>query len=134
MKTPCPMPVLVMAALSIASCGGGGSSPTAPSSTPQLVVIQVKENSYEPKSVTIQPGDTVRWEMCGSDPTHTVTDAGGAFDSGTAFTAVGRTFERRFETRGLTYNYSCQAHGECCNMKGSIRVGDSAPTPDAGYE
>ena len=121
--------------LLLVSCGGGGGydSPTAPRG-PSVVTIQVKENTYEPRSVTIQPGDTVRWVMAGSDPSHTVTARNGEFDSGTVFTGNGAAFERTFGTAGLTYEYSCKEHSDCCNMKGSIRVGDSAPRPSNDYE
>lgn len=120
--------------LLLISCGGGGgSSPTEPR-VPNVVTIQVKENTYEPRSVTIEPGDTVRWVMAGSDPTHTVTARDGAFDSGTVFTGAGAAFERRFNAAGVTYEYSCKEHSDCCNMKGSIRVGAAAPPPGNDYD
>lgn len=125
------------ASLAASSCGGGGGngsggSPTEP--RPQQVhVVQVKDNSYEPKSLTIEPGNTVRWVFSGTDRTHTVTALNGAFDSGTTFTASGATYERRFDTVG-TWDYSCQAHKQCCLMQGSVRVGSSAPPPTPGYE
>jgi plastocyanin len=117
--------------------GGGGSSPTAPPppSGPKAVVITVSDDMYSPKSVTINPGDTVQWVLApGSLTTHTATDSGGAFDSGFIFTSAGVTFTQKFDQTGVTYNYSCKTHGACCNMKGSILVGDKAPKPNAGYE
>lgn len=125
-------------ALATFSCGGGGGnggggSPTEPPRPQQTHVIQVRDNSYEPKSITIEPGDTVRWVFSGTDRTHTVTALNGTFDSGTIFTAPGVTFERRFDTVG-TWDYSCQAHKQCCLMQGSIRVGSNAPPPTPGYE
>ena len=130
---------LTMAAsLAVYSCGGGGSngggSPTDPPPRPaQTIIVQVKDNSYEPKSITIEPGDTVRWVLSGNDHTHTVTAVNGAFDSGTAFPASGATFERRFDARG-TFDYSCKAHKQCCLMQGSVRVGTNSPPPGPGYE
>lgn len=122
------------------SCGGGGGNgggggPTAPPAPRlgQTHVVQVSDFSYSPKSITIEPGDTVRWVLNGSDRTHTVTASNGAFDSGAVFTASGATFERRFDTAG-TWNYSCTAHRQCCQMQGSVRVGGSSPPPDPGYE
>lgn len=132
--------VLAAAALAapvVIACGGGGggSSPTEPPPAgPKTVTVQVTENTYQPRSVTIEPGDTVRWVMAGSDPTHTVTALDGAFDSGTTFTSPGATFERRFDQNNATFNYSCQAHADCCDMKGSVRVGSNAPRPSPGYE
>jgi len=127
----------LVAALAASSCGGGGGnggggSPTEPRPA-QVVVVQVKDNSYEPKSITIEPGDTVRWVFSGTDRTHTVTAVNSAFDSGAVFTSSGATFERRFDTIG-TWDYSCKAHKQCCLMQGSVRVGSSAPPPSPGYE
>jgi len=114
--------------------GGGGSSPTSPTSGPKTVVVTVSDDMYSPKSVTINPGDTVMWVLApGSLTTHTATDTGGAFDSGFIFTSAGVTFTQKFNQAGLTYNYSCKTHGACCGMKGSILVGDAAPPPQTGY-
>jgi plastocyanin len=131
------MPVL-LGALTAASCGGGGggSSPTAPpppAVTGQVHVVQVKDDQYEPKSLTIEPGDTVRWVLSGSNTTHSVTSRDGSFDSGFVFTAAGATYERRFDNRG-TVEYSCRSHSLCCLMRGSIKVGTSSPPPDPTYE
>ena len=118
----------------ILSCGGG-SSPSEPrGSGAKTVTVVVKDNSYEPRTVTLNPGDTVRWVMQGSAPDHTATALNGAFDSGTALAAPGGVFERRFSEANQTFDYSCKAHKDCCDMKGSIRVGDSAPAPTPGYE
>jgi len=134
--------VLALAAsLAVYSCGGGGGgnggggSPTEPPPPRQAQThtVTVKENSYEPKSITIEPGDTVRWVFSGIDPNHTVTAVNGAFDSGAIFTANGATFERRFDNSG-TFDYSCKAHKQCCLMQGSIRVGNNSPPPGPGYE
>jgi plastocyanin len=125
-----------LGSLVLLSCGGGGgsSSPTEPQPQPQpqVVTIEVRDNTYSPKSVTIRPGDTVRWVLRGSDLTHTVTALDGAF-SGT-FPQAGMVFERRFDNADRTFDYRCQAHADCCQMQGSVRVGTSAPPPRPGYE
>jgi plastocyanin len=118
------------------ACGGGGgySSPTSPSG-PKTVVVTVSDDMYTPKSVTINPGDTVQWVLApGSLTTHTVTDTGGAFDSGFIFTTAGVTFSQKLSQANVTYNYSCKTHGACCGMKGSVLVGDAAPPPNTGYQ
>ena len=130
--------MILAASLAVYSCGGGGGGgggPTAPPAPrqPQVHVVQVRDFSYEPRSITIEPGDTVRWVLSGSDHTHTVTARNGDFNSGVVFTASGVTFERRFDERG-TWDYSCQAHRDCCQMQGSIRVGENSPPPSPGYE
>jgi len=127
------------ASLAVNSCGGGGGggygggSPTEPPRPAQVITVQVKDFSYEPKSITIEPGDTVRWVLSGSDHTHTVTALNGAFDSGAVFTGSGAMFERRFDTVG-TFDYSCKSHKLCCQMQGSVRVGSNSPPPSPGYE
>ena len=124
-----------LAANSCGGGGGGGGGPTAPPppSTPQTHIIQVRDFGYEPRSITIEPGDTVRWVLSGNDRTHTVTAVNGAFNSGVVFTASGAVFERRFDERG-TWDYSCTSHKQCCQMQGSVRVGSNSPPPGAGYE
>lgn len=117
--------------------GGGGGTPTdpPPPAPPQAVTIDLTEFAYSPRSVNIEPGQTVRWVLRGSDRTHTVTEIGGAFDSGFAFNAPGATFQRTFgeADRNKTFNYRCATHSDCCDMKGSIRVGQGAPAPNPGY-
>jgi plastocyanin len=124
------------AAVLAVACGGGGgySSPTEPpASGPKTVTIEVRDFSYEPRQVTINPGDTVRWVYRGADPTHTVTEINGTFASGASFNSNGAVYERTFTSTNATFNYSCDAHKDSYNMKGSIRVGDSAPSPNPGY-
>jgi plastocyanin len=134
---------LAIAAAALQACGGGGgygSSPTmpsSPSSPPQseVVTVDVVDNHYEPQSVTIQPGQTVRWVMRGQDRSHTVTARDGAFDSGFAFQRAGDVFEHTFgdTDNGMTFEYYCQSHQGCCRMQGSVRVGNDAPAPEPGY-
>jgi plastocyanin len=131
------MPAL-LGALAVTYCGGGGgSSPTAPAPPPtptgQVHIVQVQDDKYEPKSLTIEPGDTVRWVLSGSTTTHTVTGRDGSFDSGFVLTAAGATYERRFTANG-TVEYSCRSHSACCLMRGSIKVGSNSPPPDPTYE
>jgi plastocyanin len=124
--------------LIVQSCGGGGGGygggPTAPPppATGVVHVVQIHDNSYEPKSITIAPGDMVRWVFSGSTTTHTVTAKDGTFDSGFIFTSQGASYEHRFDNRGTT-NYSCKTHSDCCLMRGSVLVGSDAPPPEPGY-
>jgi plastocyanin len=135
-------PALWLLALSVllTSCGGGGGggggTPTQPpTANPQTVVIQVMDGQFSPKHVTINPGDTVRWVMAGTDYVHTATAVDGSFDSGAVFTAPGATYERRFDatTSGKTFEYFCKVHYSCCGMAGAIQVGAAAPPPKPGY-
>lgn len=113
--------------------GGGGGSPTMPA--PGSIVVEVRDFAFEPKSILVQPGDTVVWRLVGDDKTHTVTAKGGVFDSGFTFTHPGATFTRTFTEadRGRTYEYWCESHQVSNLMQGSVRVGSSAPQPGPGY-
>ncbi len=86
--------------------------------------VDVLDNSFQPKSITIQPGDTVRWTLRGSDPTHTTTAMAGNWDSGFAFNMAGAFFERTFPDSedGMTFEYFCATHRDCCAMQGSVRM------------
>jgi plastocyanin len=140
-----PAPLLFAATLAAvlvaAACGGGSSNPVSPPPPPpppppaNVVEVEVRDSLFEPKSITIQPGDTVRWIFRGSVSGHTVRAEDGSFDSGFAFSADGATYERTFgdELDGQTFEYRCISHFVCCQMQGSVRVGDSAPPPDPGY-
>ncbi|HVT58853.1 MAG TPA: plastocyanin/azurin family copper-binding protein [Thermoanaerobaculia bacterium] len=115
--------------------GGGGSSPTSPAPMAVVVTVTVKDFTYAPKDVVINPGDTVQWVLApGSMLVHTVTDANGAFDSG-FLNAPSASFSRTFDnsTSGLTFNYHCKTHFVSNGMAGSIRVGQAAPPPRPGY-
>jgi plastocyanin len=141
-RSLCVGSFVLLGALALAGCGGGGgggSTPTDPKppggGTGNTVhIVQIKDNSYEPKSLTIEPGDTVRWVMSGSAKNHTVTATDGSFDSGAVFTGANAVYERKFDQTGKTIEYSCTAHSACCLMRGSIRVGSNSPPPDPTYE
>lgn len=116
------------------SGGGGGSTPTAPPSV-NRVIISIVDNAFEPQSPVISPGDTVRWVLDGMNPSHTVTEMGGTWDSGFVFNAQGNFYERTFPTSeaGQTFQYFCITHQVSDAMQGSIRVGANAPDPPDGY-
>lgn len=132
--------LLALAGFALLRCGGGGggSSPTAPSPPPpggMTTVVEVQDDRFQPQSVTVQPGTTVRWVMRGTHPGHTVTEENGVFDSGFVFVSGGDAFEHTFtqSDAGRTFLYYCQSHQACCNMQGSVRVGAGAPQPPPGY-
>ena len=120
--------------------GGGGSSPTSSTSSSsasagQAVTVEIFDFEFRPKSLEIQPGQTVRWILRGNDRSHTTTEQNGLWSSGSVFTQDGATFERTFSAQdeGRTFLYYCTSHQGCCQMQGSIRVGSRAPPPDPDY-
>ncbi|MFN7943715.1 MAG: plastocyanin/azurin family copper-binding protein [Thermoanaerobaculia bacterium] len=129
---------LIVLAAGLVRCGGGGGyggSPTAPPPPTAGLVVEIHDNAFSPKTITIQPGDTVTWVLRGNLATHTVTESTGRFDSGRIFTTAGMTFTHTFTTadQGHTFLYYCQTHQGCCLMQGSVRVGNDAPDPGPGY-
>jgi plastocyanin/uncharacterized membrane protein len=95
--------------------GGGmmgvGAGPTAPAGTS----VRLAGSRFEPSTLTIAPGETVRWFNDDALP-HTVSATDGAWDSGNL--APGQGFEHRFDKSG-SYPYLCRYHP---GMAGTIRV------------
>lgn len=129
------------ATLIAGACNGGGRNPVAPPPPPppppaaNVVEVEVRDSLFEPKSVTIRPGDTVRWTFHGSVSGHSVRAENGSFNSGFVFDREGAVYQRTFgpELDGQTFEYRCVSHFVCCAMQGSVRVGDGAPPPQPGY-
>ncbi len=102
---------------------------TLPARAQQAVAVAVVDNAYDPATLQVTAGTTVRWSWTGAG-THSVTGEG--FDShpncgpqtpeqcGTN----GATFSRRFDQQG-TVAYGCRIHP---TMRGTIVV-QPAPSP-----
>ena len=97
------------------------------------VIVTVREFAFDPKSVQIQPGQTVVWQLEGSMTNHNVIALEGRFNG--ALPEQGATFRQTFTEadRDRTFEYRCSTHQACCAMQGSVRVGANAPAPDPGY-
>jgi plastocyanin len=85
------------------SSGGGGKT----------VDVSIQGFAFNPASVQISTGDTVRWTNMDSAD-HTVT--GSAFKSG--IIPKGQNFEFQFTKPGV-YNYVCSIHP---SMRGTVTV------------
>ncbi|MEX2246864.1 MAG: plastocyanin/azurin family copper-binding protein [Dehalococcoidia bacterium] len=79
------------------------------------VTVEVFDNDYEPRHLTINQGATVTWKFTGDLP-HTVTHDEDAFDSGTL--GRGDEYALTFEDPG-EYAYYCTLHHA---MQGTIVV------------
>src|SRR5436190_2243275 len=84
---------------------------------------------FSPSSVTIHPGDQVKWTW--DSPGHSTTSGSpgqpnGIWDSG--IHNQGATFTHTFNSAG-TFPYYCVPHGGCCNMVGTVTVVNASPTP-----
>ena len=84
---------------------------------------------FSPSSVTIHPGDQVRWTWGSSGHSTTSGSPGqpnGIWDSG--IRNQGATFTHTFNSAG-TFPYYCIPHGGCCGMVGTVMVVNASPTP-----
>jgi hypothetical protein len=85
------------------------------------VTVQVQNNLFSPRNLTIQVGDTVEW--VNNSGVHNVVANDGSFNSGDP--TFGWTFRRTFDRAGTVFYY-CQPHA-IFGMRGQIRV-VAAPT------
>lgn len=76
-------------------------------------------NRFDPSSVTISRGTTVRW-ITDTDTFHTITPSGHSEWQRQEMNTSGQTFEHTFDAVG-TFDYFCEPH-ESIGMTGSITV------------
>jgi plastocyanin len=122
--------ILIFNVLTIFSCGGDNSTSNNDSGS-SVVTIAIQDSFFDPKSITISPGTTVRWVLRGTMSDHSVTENSGAFDSGFRFRNSGDQFERTFSASddGKLFLYHCESHWISDEMQGSIRVGNAPDAP-----
>src|ERR1043166_8372651 len=85
---------------------------------------------FDPASITINPGDQVKWTWASSGHSTTSGSPGmpnNLWDSGVH--NEGATFTRTFNSAG-TFPYYCTPHGGCCGMVGTVTVVNASPTPN----
>ncbi|HKI85338.1 MAG TPA: Calx-beta domain-containing protein, partial [Thermoanaerobaculia bacterium] len=87
--------------------------------------VSVENNFFTPKTITIQPGDSVTWTNNGGG-FHNVKSEDGSFTSGAPSTSQW-TFTQSFSSAG-TYPYYCQVHGGPggVGMAGTVIVGSAS--------
>ena len=91
-------------------------------------VVQVTDFAFTPKDITIQAGDTVRWENAPGGAGHNVIAEDLSFASGAVTSSW--TYEHEF-TEGGSFPYYCQPH-RLDGMVGSVTVeGSVEPDPVA---
>ena len=103
---------VIAASLPLAACGGGGDDGTGDLSgainqqptqaaVRQEVVIEVKESSFSPDSVTVKTGSKVIWKWV-STPSCAIQYAGSTGPQQTS-----GTYERIFDQTGSSFTYQC---------------------------
>jgi plastocyanin len=105
---------------------GGGSAEVAfalvEAEDPPGSVVEIHLTSgsrFDPSSVTISVGTTVRW-ISDTSTFHTITPRNHSEWSRVEMDAQGKTFEHTFNNAG-TFDYFCEPH-ESAGMTGSITV------------
>ncbi|PAU49381.1 plastocyanin [Streptomyces albireticuli] len=94
---------------------GPAASAAPPAKPAAEAIVLIQDFQFDPPSVTIAVGDTVRWTNNDS-ATHTSTSDKGVWDSGNLTT--GTSFRRTFRTAG-TFPYHCAIHP---SMTGTVTV------------
>ncbi len=111
--------VALGAGVAVAQMTGGSPAPaasTAASPEPSPIsTIHIKDFAYVPPSVTIHPGQTVRFVQDDSTA-HTVTAVDKSFDSGNLDKS--KSWTHTFDAAG-TYAYLCAYHP---TMRGTVIV------------
>ncbi len=121
----------IVTGLAVIALMVGGSEALAQSTRD----VMVADNEFQPASIEVTAGDTVRWTQTGSNP-HTVTADDGSFDSHPNCPpdcmSQGDTFERTFNQPGEV-PYYCKIHGGPGGqgMAGVIVVQAAAEEDDA---
>ncbi|MFQ6618905.1 MAG: plastocyanin/azurin family copper-binding protein [Fidelibacterota bacterium] len=92
-------------------------------SSAKIVNVSISGFAFNPPTVAVKEGDTVRWTNQDAAP-HTSTSDSGIWDSGTL--NQGESFSFQFNTSG-TYTYYCTIHP---TMKGTVVVETSTTIKD----
>lgn len=94
------------------------------SSYAATVVVEVGDNFYRPATVTIRPGDQVRFTNVGTSQHPTVSDSSPALWPTVVISPSNSSFTTTQLTTAGTFAYHCSAHA---GMNGSIVVDPNAP-------
>jgi plastocyanin len=101
---------------SSSSGSGSGSSGQSSSTATGGVTVQMKNIQFDPKTVTVKPGQTVTWENADTVDHNVVADSGANFKSDTF--GRGGTYAFTPKKPG-TIQYECTLHP---GMVGTIEV------------
>ncbi|MGB9939504.1 cupredoxin domain-containing protein [Methanosarcina sp.] len=94
-------------------------TPELPIGSGENIEVAIEDNAFNPATVNISTGDTVRWTNLDT-ASHTVTGTGASF--GSEVLNEGDSYEFLFTDAG-TYDYYCSIHPE---MRGTVVVEEEA--------
>ncbi len=110
MRTRLKANVLTLASIMMAGAGASWAAEQ---------VVEIRDYKFQPQTVRIKPGDSVRWINREKRTSHSVLFKGGAVaESERLF--PDESWVRRFEAAG-SYPYNCGPHPE---MSGQIEVSE----------
>ena len=122
--------------LGAAAAAGGAASATGAATAQEggttTVTVSSSNLAFEPETVYVTPGTTVRWEWQGSlghNVEVTSTPSGADWEGHPEVVPAPNTYEHTFETMG-EYSYICTPH-EASGMVGSVIVNQSGEAPEA---
>ena len=97
----------------------------------ETITVAVSNFAFTPSSVTVAPGDTIRWVRVSGN--HTATSGlpcapNGTFDLPVNSIFTSATWVVPASAAGTTVRYYCAPH--CTSMQGSIVVTQPPPSPD----
>lgn len=120
----------------VVAAGVAAQAPRAPRHVVVVHMVEIagQQFRFQPASITVQPGDTVRWVQESSAPHNVQFESKpkgaklGAADTGPYLTGKGETYQLVMDGRFPvgSYGYLCTPHGPM-GMKGTITVAASAP-------
>ena len=113
--------MMILGLLAVACTGNPAATPTAkpgvqPTSVSGEAKIVIVNFAFNPGTVTVPVGTTVKWTNEASTTSHTITSDGGDWDSGKL--KNGQSFSHTFTQTG-SFSYHCSIH---TSMKGTIVV------------
>ena len=111
-------------ALVVALIFGALGAGTATAATVVIDSVDTPTTAFQPANVTIDTGDTVRWEFDAATSTHTVTSSSANWSIDQTRDPNGAPISRTFDTPGV-YSFLCKVH---TGMTGSVTV--QAPSPE----
>jgi LPXTG-motif cell wall-anchored protein len=85
--------------------------------------VSIKDFAFDPKTISVNVGDTITWTNEGPSP-HTVSADDGSFDAGNL--DKGATFSHTFDKAG-TFAYYCKYHGAKGGVSMAASIAVAAP-------
>src|SRR3954454_1606899 len=102
----------------IAAVVWGVLATPASAATAVIDAVDTSASQFQPPNVTINPGDSVRWEFDQASTTHTVTSASSNWTEDESRAPNGAPITKTFDTPGV-YSFLCKIHS---GMTGSVTV------------